>query len=1119
MVDKLEMRDSLMPQESTGSWEKEKVLHSVVAQVNKLYRQGNQISWQPTCVAPVWAQALTNSKGDETYQIKIKTSKSNGADEMREEANDIETDTDTEFAISPNLESKRTTPLFVQLYDKSSRKFIGLNFVQPSQADTFLAVIEKIVKGNIEAIPDLVQKPLGNGNSISGSSSQRSHSRSGSLCSSTPSVNEDPQQSIFSEQDFNNFTKKGFLYRKVEGTFSKAWKRFWVELKDTRLIFFKPSTLSHGGSIANRTSGSPSGSPGKRRISSPSVDANGEVTANGLNMDAGLRHNSTHMVRNCLAFPVGKEFCKRDFVFGVSFGDGNVGYLQASSDNEMKSWIRSIHLSCSRLVVGGSQAEIEGMKQETAEETLMKSLNVLTERFCHIKEYSVEDAYLQFLTSDDNESEFDTSKDFKKLKQRTLKKKDSASNVDMKTLKGTLRSGDMKVFVKEMEALNALQEKRLEDVQMQIFRCECYLSSFSSWGDDFNFPCTGDLFNSLSSTTKQCITKSGYGVTVPVIHSFIINRESGKDEILTQMSNMYNLKDGKAAESRSDVTYDQPESKTLPNSMLLEEAISVTKASHEKVRKIERASDPHINVASNDAIKTNHFPKLDKKTIRLREEDVRQNMVMKYPKSHSRSKSDGVFLSCAQEGCKNLLSTEEVHSIIDSLKAKCKEVTSLCTPSVARYKQEEKPKSLSKSEYRNRVIDEFLNTERAYIADLQYLCSVYLDPLSHDGKMDPGRVQLLLINVNEILKFHQAFIEEFEECCVAEKGGDLSDFDSTIGEAIVKNIKGFHLYSFYCEKYPKALEMVADLSKEGKSILDFIQIHKENSHLFTEREAETKCFESYFIKPVQRILKYPLLIKELLKVTTSDDSRARMSLEEASDAMGKVAEYINEMKRRGENSEIADAMFELVEGLVGFDRTKLGDLVYHGQITRHAMDISKSSTIKKNSHSKALECFLFRGGLVFCEYSPKKSSTSTTGMGYCFVDMKLQAMIPIDALLIRNREDIESIRNSWEIVDLSNSQSGLDSDLIGKTSKKMCKTGDPVTYLLLCRSPEDKARWISMIKDNIKQGILERQEKANSSRKEDSVPQTIEEPPKPLDVKGLQMTPPDTPVTASRNVN
>ena len=69
--------------------------------------------------------------------------------------------------------------------------------------------------------------------------------------------------------------------------------------------------------------------------------------------------------------------------------------------------------------------------------------------------------------------------------------------------------------------------------------------------------------------------------------------------------------------------------------------------------------------------------------------------------------------------------------------------------------------------------------------------------------------------------------------------------------------------------------------------------------IFKTPHTQVACFNmgSILIKPVQRILKYPLMLNELIKCTEVEHSD-RADLTRARDIMTDVASFINESKRR-----------------------------------------------------------------------------------------------------------------------------------------------------------------------------------------------------------------------------
>jgi hypothetical protein len=80
--------------------------------------------------------------------------------------------------------------------------------------------------------------------------------------------------------------------------------------------------------------------------------------------------------------------------------------------------------------------------------------------------------------------------------------------------------------------------------------------------------------------------------------------------------------------------------------------------------------------------------------------------------------------------------------------------------------------------------------------------------------------------------------------------------------------------------------------------------HQNNEHL---KEFLLTCnpyhqhslsFESYLIKPVQRILKYPLFLQQML---VSSNNNNDGSLRKAIKMMNKISKYINSMQKLYEN--------------------------------------------------------------------------------------------------------------------------------------------------------------------------------------------------------------------------
>lgn len=75
------------------------------------------------------------------------------------------------------------------------------------------------------------------------------------------------------------------------------------------------------------------------------------------------------------------------------------------------------------------------------------------------------------------------------------------------------------------------------------------------------------------------------------------------------------------------------------------------------------------------------------------------------------------------------------------------------------------------------------------------------------------------------------------------------------------------------------------------------------------KKQQSTSLESYLIKPIQRILKYPLLLQQL-KNAAPTNSEEQQHLFDALIGMERVAEHINEMQRiHEEYGAIFDHLF------------------------------------------------------------------------------------------------------------------------------------------------------------------------------------------------------------------
>ena len=123
--------------------------------------------------------------------------------------------------------------------------------------------------------------------------------------------------------------------------------------------------------------------------------------------------------------------------------------------------------------------------------------------------------------------------------------------------------------------------------------------------------------------------------------------------------------------------------------------------------------------------------------------------------------------------------------------------------------------------------------------------------------------------------------------------------------------------------------------------------------------------DSYLLKPVQRISKYQLLLKELLKYSTNVDEKIKIEK-----AMNTMLEVVNSLN---------DAMH--ASFIVGFsDLKSQGRLLKRAQLqmTRYKRStrgsINVVSRLKLTEANKLVEVFLFEKALIVCKRKTDESS-------------------------------------------------------------------------------------------------------------------------------------------------
>lgn len=192
-------------------------------------------------------------------------------------------------------------------------------------------------------------------------------------------------------------------------------------------------------------------------------------------------------------------------------------------------------------------------------------------------------------------------------------------------------------------------------------------------------------------------------------------------------------------------------------------------------------------------------------------------------------------------------------------------------------------------EQRQCVILELFQTERDYFIDMKICYETFLgnESFLERGKSLGIDMITLFGNLDEVIDTASKLLKQIEDTMKKEESNQL------IGNCFINLADDLkEVYGHYCRNHDD-IHSLLDKYEENSSTSNYLK------HGVEIIRRQTNCFDlrSILIKPVQRILKYPLLLNELVKCT--DDSHLdKKVLSKAVELMTDVATAINEFKRR-----------------------------------------------------------------------------------------------------------------------------------------------------------------------------------------------------------------------------
>uniref|UniRef100_A0A3P9HR32 MCF.2 cell line derived transforming sequence a n=1 Tax=Oryzias latipes TaxID=8090 RepID=A0A3P9HR32_ORYLA len=239
------------------------------------------------------------------------------------------------------------------------------------------------------------------------------------------------------------------------------------------------------------------------------------------------------------------------------------------------------------------------------------------------------------------------------------------------------------------------------------------------------------------------------------------------------------------------------------------------------------------------------------------------------------------------------------------------------------------------------VMRELIETERIYVEELLAVLLGYraeMDNPTLSGLLPPilhSKRDVLFGNMPEIYNFHSVFLQELEGCLEAPE---------RVGACFLQRKESFQMYECYCQNKPRS----ESLWRQFSDCSFFQECQKKLEHKLG--------LDSYLLKPIQRLTKYQLLIKELLKY--SSDCEGTSELQGALTAMLDLLKSVN------------DSMHQIsITGYEQGDICELGRVLMQGSFSVWMSHKRGPTRMKELARFKPMQrhLFLYERALLLCK--------------------------------------------------------------------------------------------------------------------------------------------------------
>ncbi|XP_054434050.1 intersectin-1 isoform X2 [Pteronotus mesoamericanus] len=194
---------------------------------------------------------------------------------------------------------------------------------------------------------------------------------------------------------------------------------------------------------------------------------------------------------------------------------------------------------------------------------------------------------------------------------------------------------------------------------------------------------------------------------------------------------------------------------------------------------------------------------------------------------------------------------------------------------------------------RQGYIHELIVTEENYVNDLQLVTEIFQKPLMESELLTEKEGAMIFVNWKELIMCNIKLLKALR---VRKKMSGEKMPVKMIGDILTAQLPHMQPYIRFCSCQLNGAALIQQKTDEAPDFKDFVK------RLAMDPRCKGMPLSSFILKPMQRVTRYPLIVKNILENTPEnhpDHSHLRQALEKAEE----LCSQVNEGVREKENSD------------------------------------------------------------------------------------------------------------------------------------------------------------------------------------------------------------------------